>query len=261
MHQVRLFFIALQFFTRLPIPAWVGFEASWLQHASRYFPLVGCVVAAIAAAVYAAAALVLPAPVAAVLSTAASIYITGAFHEDGFADTCDGLGGGMTKERALEIMKDSRVGAYGAIGIVCMLATKLTALATLPPQLAVAALAVAHPLSRLASSSLIWKLNYVRGEGKAKPLAQQMTHGEFAIATLTCALPAAGVIAAGWMTPGALIAAALASLAAALWFGRLFVRRLGGYTGDCLGAVQQLAEALVYVAVLATLGHGAWTAA
>jgi len=259
-HQIRLFFIALQFFTRLPIPAWVGFEASWLQHASRYFPLVGVVVAALAAAVYAAAALVLPAPVAAVLSTAASIYITGAFHEDGFADTCDGLGGGMTKERALEIMKDSRVGAYGAIGIVCMLATKLSALALLPPHLAGAALVVAHPVSRLAATALIWKLDYVRGEGKAKPLAQQMTGTEFAIAALTCALPAAGMLAAGWMTPAALVAAVLASAAAALWLGRLFVRRLGGYTGDCLGAVQQLAEALVYVAVLATLGHGAWMA-
>jgi adenosylcobinamide-GDP ribazoletransferase len=260
MHQVRLFFIALQFFTRLPIPAWVGFEAAWLQHASRYFPLVGVVVAAIAAGVYYAAALVLPAPVAAVLSTAASIYITGAFHEDGFADTCDGLGGGMTKERALEIMKDSRVGAYGAIGIVCMLAAKLSALALLPPRVAVAALCVAHPLSRLAATALIWKLDYVRGEGKAKPLAQQMTTSEFAIAALTCTLPAAYILATGAMTPAAMLAAICAALAAALWFGRLFVRRLGGYTGDCLGAVQQLAEALIYIAVLATLGHGAWHA-
>jgi len=260
MHQVRLFFIALQFFTRLPIPGWVGFEAAWLQHASRYFPLVGVVVAAVAAGVYYAAALVLPAPVAAVLSTAASIWITGAFHEDGFADTCDGLGGGMTKERALEIMKDSRVGAYGAIGIVCMLATKLSALAMLPPRVAVAALFVAHPLSRLAATALIWKLDYVRGEGKAKPLAQQMTSAEFAIATITCALPAACVLATGAMTPAAVLAAIGAALAAALWLARLFVRRLGGYTGDCLGAVQQLAEVLIYLAVLATLGHGAWNA-
>jgi len=261
MHQVRLFFIALQFFTRLPIPAWVGFEASWLQHASRYFPLVGGVVAAIAAGVYSAAALVLPAPVAAVLSTAASIWITGAFHEDGFADTCDGLGGGMTKERALEIMKDSRVGAYGAIGIVCMLAAKLSALAMLPPRVAVAALFLAHPCSRLAATALIWKLDYVRGEGKAKPLAQQMTTTEFAIAALTCALAVACVLATGWIKPTAILAAALASTGAALWLGRLFVRRLGGYTGDCLGAVQQLAETLAYLAVLATLGHGAWAAA
>ena len=260
MHQVRLFFIALQFFTRLPIPGWVGFEAAWLQHASRYFPLVGVVVAAIAAAVYYAAALVLPAPVAAVLSTAASIYITGAFHEDGFADTCDGLGGGMTKERALEIMKDSRVGAYGAIGIVCMLTTKLSALAMLPPHVAVAALFVAHPLSRLAATALIWKLEYVRGEGKAKPLAQQMTTAEFAIAALTCLLPAAYILVTGAMTPAAMLAAIIAAALAAVWLGRLFVRRLGGYTGDCLGAVQQLAEALIHVAVLATLGHGAWNA-
>lgn len=260
MHQVRLFFIALQFFTRLPIPGWVGFEAAWLQHASRYFPLVGTVVAAVAAAVYYAAALVLPAPVAAVLSTAASIYITGAFHEDGFADTCDGLGGGMTKERALEIMKDSRVGAYGAIGIVCMLATKLSALALLPPHVAVAALFIAHPLSRLAATALIWRLDYVRGEGKAKPLAQQMTNAEFAIATISCALPATYLLTTAAMTPAAVLAAVLAATAVAFWLGRLFVRRLGGYTGDCLGAVQQLAEALIYIAVLATLGHGAWNA-
>lgn len=260
MQQVRLFFIALQFFTRLPIPAWVGFEASWLQHASRYFPLVGCVVGVIAAAVYFAAALVLPAPAAAVLSTAASIYVTGAFHEDGFADTCDGLGGGMTRERVLEIMKDSRVGAYGAIGIVCMLAAKLVLLAALPPLLAVAALCLAHPLSRLAATALIWKLDYVRGEGKAKPLAQQMSTGEFAIAALTCALPAAVLLAGGWIAPGALLAAIVAAAGAALWLGRKLVVRLGGYTGDCLGAVQQLAEVAIYAAILATLGYGAWPA-
>jgi len=258
LHQLRLFFTALQFFTRLPIPAWVGFQASWLQHAARYFPLVGCVVASIAAAAYALAAWWLPATVAAVLSTAASIWVTGAFHEDGFADTCDGLGGGLTRERALEIMKDSRVGAYGAIGIVCMLATKIVTLAALPAHLAVAALLVAHPLSRLAATALIWRLSYVRGEGKAKPLAQQMTGGAFGIALATTALVIAAVLASGWMRPGAACAAVLASGAAALWLGRLFVRRLGGYTGDCLGAVQQLAEVAAYVAVLATLGAGAW---
>jgi adenosylcobinamide-GDP ribazoletransferase len=259
MQQIRLFFIALQFFTRLPIPSWVGFEASWLQHASRYFPLVGCVVAAIAAGVYFAAALVLPAPVAAVLSTAASIYLTGAFHEDGFADACDGLGGGMTRERVLEIMKDSRVGAYGAIGIVCMLAAKLSALAMLPPRLAVAALFLAHPLSRLAAASLIWKLDYVRGEGKAKPLAQQMTGTEFAIATITALLPAPVLLAAGWISLNTLLVAVLAALLSAVWLGRKLQTRLGGYTGDCLGAVQQLAEVLIYAGVLATLGHGAWS--
>lgn len=257
MHQLRLFFVALQFFTRLPIPRWVGFEAAWLNHASRYFPLVGLVVGAIAAAVYAAAALVLPAPVAAVLSTAATIYVTGAFHEDGFADTCDGMGGGMTRERVLEIMKDSRVGAYGAIGVVSMLIAKCTTLAMLPPASAIAALLLAHPLSRLAATSLIWTMEYARAEGKAKPLAVRMSAGEFTIAAVTVLVPAAGLVMHGALSVGACAGALLAACLAALWLARKFERRLGGYTGDCLGAVQQLSEVAIYLAILATLGQGA----
>ena len=257
MQQLRLFFIAVQFFTRLPIPRWVGFEQEWLHHASRYFPLVGIVVGAIGAGVYAAAALLLPAPVAAVLSTAATIYATGAFHEDGFADTCDGLGGGMTRERVLEIMKDSRVGAYGAIGVVCMLGTKCTALAMLPPASAIGALLLAHPLSRLTATSLIWRMEYARAEGKAKPLAERMTTVEFGIASVTVAIAAALLLASGTLDLRAVLAALLAAGAATWWLARKFAQRIGGYTGDCLGAVQQLAEALIYLAVLATLGHGA----
>jgi adenosylcobinamide-GDP ribazoletransferase len=238
----------------------VGFDPAWLHHASRYFPLVGLVVAGIAAAVYAAAAWVFPAPVAVLLSTAAGIYATGAFHEDGFADMCDGFGGGMTRERVLEIMKDSRIGAYGAIGTICLLAVKCTALAMLPPAVAVAALLLAHPLSRLAATSLIWRMEYARAEGKAKPMAQEMSGAEFFIACLCTALPAALLGAMGWLPWLAICAAVLAALAAAIWLGRKFARRIGGYTGDCLGAVQQLAEVLIYLCVLAGLGHGAWQA-
>jgi len=256
-YQLRLFFIAVQFFTRLPIPRWVGFEPAWLNHASRYFALVGVVVGAIGAAVYAIAAWWLPAPVAALLSTSATIYLTGAFHEDGFADACDGLGGGMTRERALEIMKDSRVGAYGAIGIVSMLGAKLTALASMPPSIAIGALLLAHPLSRLAATALIWQMAYARAEGKAKPLAVRMTNAEFGIAALTVLLPAAVLLLYGALSLAAVAAAVLAAVVAACWLARKFARRLGGYTGDCLGAVQQLAEVAVYIAILATLGHGA----
>ncbi|QOY95175.1 adenosylcobinamide-GDP ribazoletransferase [Massilia sp. UMI-21] len=257
MQQLRLFFIAVQFFTRLPIPRWVGFEQEWLHHASRYFPLVGLVVGALGAGVYAAAALLFPAPVAAVLSTVATVYATGAFHEDGFADTCDGMGGGMTRERVLEIMQDSRVGAYGAIGIVCMLGLKCVTLAMLPPAGAIGALLLAHPLSRLAATSLIWRMEYARAEGKAKPLAERMTTSEFGIACASVALAAGILLAAGALDLPALLAALAASSAAAWWLARKFVRRIGGYTGDCLGAVQQLAEVVIYLAVLATLGDGA----
>ena len=148
MHQLRLFFTALQFFTRLPIPGWVGFDPAWLNQASRYFPAVGAVVAAITAGVYALAACVFPSPVAVLLSTAAGIYATGAFHEDGFADMCDGFGGGMTPQRVLEIMKDSRIGAYGAIGTICMLGLKCVTLASLPPLVTIATLALVGAVRR-----------------------------------------------------------------------------------------------------------------
>ncbi|GAB2882216.1 adenosylcobinamide-GDP ribazoletransferase [Pseudoduganella ginsengisoli] len=257
MHQIRLFFTALQFFTRLPIPRWVGFDAAWLHQSSRYFPLVGVTVAAIAAGVYAAAALVLPAPVAALLSTGASIYATGAFHEDGFADMCDGFGGGMTRERVLEIMKDSRIGAYGAIGTICMLGVKCTALAMLPPVTAIAALFLAHPLSRLAATALIWRMDYARDEGKSKPMAQKMRTGEFAVAASTVLAAAAVLLRGGWLHWQAVLAAIVAASASTLWLAMKFQRRIGGYTGDCLGAVQQAAEAMIYLCVLGSLGQGA----
>ncbi|USX27751.1 adenosylcobinamide-GDP ribazoletransferase [Oxalobacteraceae bacterium OTU3CINTB1] len=253
MHQLRLFFTALQFFTRLPIPRWVGFDPAWLNQASRYFPLVGVVVALIAGAVYAVAFKFFPPVIAVILSAAAGIYATGAFHEDGFADMCDGFGGGMTQERVLEIMKDSRIGAYGAIGIFCLLLLKCAILTRIPPFGVLAALLVAHPMSRLMAVSLIWRLDYARAEGKAKPLAQKMRNMEFAIAAITALLPALILIYLGWLSWTMLISGCAFALVATFWLARKFVRRIGGYTGDCLGAVQQVTEVVFYLCVLAGL--------
>jgi adenosylcobinamide-GDP ribazoletransferase len=257
MHQLRLFFTALQFFTRLPIPRWVGFDPAWLNQASRYFPLVGVVVALITGAAYALAAWFLPAPVAVVISTAVGIHATGAFHEDGFADMCDGFGGGMTPERVLEIMKDSRIGAYGAIGTICMLGLKLVTLSLLPPLAAIGALLVAHPLSRLMATSLIWRLDYARAEGKAKPLAQKMRGSEFLIAAVTAIVPALVVIELRWLPPAVLVSGVIVATIATWWLARKCVRRIGGYTGDCLGAVQQVTEVMFYLCALASFQHGA----
>lgn len=255
--QIRLFFIALQFFTRVPIPRWVGFEAAWLQHASRYFPLVGLFVAVVVALVYGAAAWLWPAPVAVLLATAAGIYLTGAFHEDGLADMCDGFGGGYTREKIMEIMKDSRIGSYGAVALVVTLGLKITTLALLAPGQAIAALLLAHPLSRLAAVSLIRSASYARDTGKAKPMAQEMSAGEFVIAALCALLPALALGAfhiLAWLTLAASLAA---SALVAGWLRALFVRRIGGYTGDCLGAVQQISEVAIYLCVLAGAGHAA----
>nr|WP_315401959.1 adenosylcobinamide-GDP ribazoletransferase [uncultured Duganella sp.] len=253
MHQLRLFFTALQFFTRLPIPRWVGFDPTWLNQASRYFPLVGVVVALITGAVYGAAFHFFPPVIAVILSVAAGIYATGAFHEDGFADMCDGFGGGMTSERVLEIMKDSRIGAYGAIGAFCLILLKCATLTQLPPYGALAALLLAHPMSRLMAVSLIWRLDYARAEGKAKPLAQKMGNGEFAIAATCALLPALILVYLHWLSWTMLISGFVAALVATIWLARKFVRRIGGYTGDCLGAVQQVTEVIFYLCVLAGL--------
>ena len=250
-HQLRLFFIALQFFTRVPIPAWVGFEPAWLHHASRYYSLVGSVVAAVCALVYLAAAQLWPAPVAAVLSTAAGIYLTGAFHEDGFADMCDGFGGGLTRERVMEIMKDSRIGTYGAVGAGLLVGLKCVLLSHFAPVTAVAALFLAHPLSRLVSAALIWKLEYARDDGKAKPLANEMSGAELSIAAACAALPALAIGALGALSWAAIAASFVAAFTVAAWLGQKFVRRIGGYTGDCLGSVQQVSEVVIYLCVLA----------
>lgn len=250
-HQLRLFFIALQFFTRLPIPRRVGFDPDWLRHAPRYFPAVGIVVGAITAAAYALSIRIWPQPVAVLLSTVAGIYLTGALHEDGFADACDGLGGGNTPQRMLEIMQDSRIGAYGAIGIVLLLALKCVALASLPVQSVPAALLLAHPLSRLAATSLIWRLPYAKKEGKAMPLAQPMSTPAFCIAAAVASLPVAAMHFPGWLSWHAMAAGSIAMGLATLWLARMFLRRIGGYTGDCLGTVQQVTETVFYLVLLA----------
>lgn len=256
LHQCRLFLIALQFFTRLPIPRWVGFEEGWLRHAARYFPLVGIVVAAATSALYALAALLWPPIVAALLATLGGIYLTGALHEDGFADMCDGFGGGATRERVLDIMHDSRIGAYGAIGLIGLLALKCVTLSLLPPGAVIAALFVAHPLSRLAATALIWRLDYARASGKAKALAQHISGVEFAIAAVTAALPAVILVWTGYLAWPALLGGALAAAVASVWLARKCVSRIGGYTGDCLGAVQQVTEVVFYLSLLASFKHG-----
>ncbi len=248
--QLELFFIALGFFSRLPVPGWVEFSPDKLGRAARFLPLVGWLIAAIGAAVFWLMVQVLPVELAVVLSMAATIRATGAFHEDGWADTCDGLGGGWTREQVLQIMKDSRIGSYGAIGLVLMLLAKylvLSALGADEDYPVLAALLVAHPLSRLAAVSIMAVLDYARTDNSAKsgPVARRPDAGELGIATLAGVLPLL-------LLPGTAALAALGlSVVVVLMALRTFARRLGGYTGDALGAVQQLSEIAIYLGVLA----------
>jgi adenosylcobinamide-GDP ribazoletransferase len=240
--EIEYFFAALRFFTRLPVPAWVGHSSEQLNHAARYFPLVGVIIGAIGAAVTLAALRLWPAPLAVLLGMAATLLATGAFHEDGLADSIDGFGGGWTREQVLTIMKDSRIGSYGAIGIGLVLLAKFEALGALPAATLFAALVAGHAVSRFASTTLIFALDYARDDAssKSKPLATRMGRGELALAALF------GLAPCLLLPPTQVVVALLLVTAVTLLAARYFVKRIGGYTGDCLGATQQLAELAFY---------------
>lgn len=244
--ELQYFFAALRFFTRLPVPGWVGHSAQQLDHAARWFPAVGWIVGACGAAVTLAAAALWPLAVAVLLGMAATLLLTGAFHEDGLADSIDGFGGGWTREEVLRIMKDSRIGSYGALGVGLALLIKfhlLLALAVLPAPTFAALSITGHSISRLAATTLIHFLAYARDDAsaKSKPLATRLGRGGLVMAALCGLAPCLFLPAA--QTAIALGLVTLVTLAAA----RYFVKRIGGYTGDCLGATQQLAELAFYL--------------
>jgi adenosylcobinamide-GDP ribazoletransferase len=255
-HEARLVLVALQFLTRVPVPAWVGFEPAWLNTSVRHFPLVGAGVGGVAAAVLLGASALWPPAVAALLALAATVVLTGAFHEDGLADTFDALGGAVPRERALAIMKDSRIGSYGAAAMVLTLggrAALLAALAAQPWPAVAAAVVLSHALGRAAAVALMALLPYAGDaeHAKAKPLATSVGAAEWGGALLWGLALVAGVLASGALGIARTGAAVLAAAGVVLAMRQWLTRRLGGYTGDTLGAGEQLAEMAVLLALTA----------
>jgi adenosylcobinamide-GDP ribazoletransferase len=249
MAEIRLLLTAVQYFTRIRVPAWVGHAPERLTGAVRYFPAIGLVVGASGAAVMWLAALVLPSPLPAILSTAVTILMTGAIHEDGLADTCDGLGGGATRERALEIMKDPRIGVFGAIALILVLLLKIATLSLLPLWTAMAALVAVHAFSRFGAVLVIFAGRYVGSADRSRsaPVVERVQIGDVFIAALF-GLPALALC--GPRVIGAIVVALVLVGVLSRWC----VKRIGGYTGDTLGATQQVAEIGGYVGLLGMSG-------
>jgi adenosylcobinamide-GDP ribazoletransferase len=248
--EVELFLLALSWFTRVPVPRDLPWSPQHFAASARYYPLVGALVGLVGALVLAISADWLPLWPALLLSLAATVLMTGAFHEDGLADSADGLGGGSSPTRVLEIMKDSRIGSYGTLALLLVVLLKLSALAglfELRPALASVALVAGHALSRLFPSWLLRLLPYARqaGGGKAPGTAPPPSRGALWFATACALLPLLGLNARG------ALAGLAASSLAALWLARVMQRRLGGYTGDLLGAVQQVSEVAFLLGLLA----------
>lgn len=248
--ELAVFLLAVQFLTRWPIGSQHLYTEARLSAATRYHPVVGAMIGAFSGGVFWLAHLVFPVSLAMVLATAASLIATGAFHEDGFADTCDGLGG-STRERALEIMRDSRLGTYGAAGLGLMLAAKVLALAATPPEVVPWLLIAAHAASRSSAVLAVATGTYVRDAGIARPVADTVTPDTLAFVLATGAAAVCVLLAVG---APAVIPAGLGGLAAGhVVMRRIYERKLGGYTGDCLGAVQQTSELGMYLGVAAAV--------
>lgn len=260
MKQLHIFFNALAFLTRIQVPSWVAFNQSNLQASARYFPLIGFIIGGLSAAVFYLSAMGVGNHIAVLLSMVFSIYLTGAFHEDGWADCCDAFGGGYDKAQILSIMKDSRLGTYGVIGLILLLAIKyqsLAQLAQLDVRYVVIAYILAHTLSRFWAVSIMYAHTYVQDidKSKSKPLANRM-HLKDMLLSILIAILAIGSIAILFKThiPNTLLwptgLALFTSLCAKLYLAHYYRRQIGGYTGDCLGAIQQLSETVIYLAMV-----------
>lgn len=245
--EVRLFLCALQFLTRLPTPQTPDFQPDWIQRSARYYPLVGQFVGGLSALVLYGAAQIWSPWIAALLAIGAGVALTGGFHEDGLADTADGLGGGLTRARRLEIMKDSRLGSYGALALGLTLAVRVAALVMLveaSPTLAAVALVAAHGLGRAAAVGVMTLMPYGGDPGLAKEGTPDRASGlSLAVAVLSALWPLFGLppmAGAGGVALGLLVAA---------WPAWLAWRLIGGRTGDILGAIEQAFEVGFLLAV------------
>lgn len=243
MKELRIFLTAVMFYTRIPVSKKVGYSPEALNRATRYLPLIGTMVGGVGALAFMAANSFLSSYPALLAALTAMVLMTGAFHEDALSDFCDGFGGGYTKEKILEIMKDSRIGTYGAISIALLILSKLFLLAEFPTTQIPLMLIAAHTLSRLMPVLMIHTSTYVRDEatGKSKPVGESSS-----IATLLIAI-VLGLAPLALLQPWTALATIIGLLLVFLYFRHYVHKKIGGYTGDVLGALQQLSEVAFYL--------------
>jgi adenosylcobinamide-GDP ribazoletransferase len=260
--EIRIFFTALMFLTRLPVPKFTDHSQDYLERSLKYSPLVGWIVGGISAFTFLVFNKYISEDIAILASIIAGILTTGAFHEDGFADVCDAFGGGWTKEKILLIMKDSRLGTYGVIGLISILSSKFLLLRELPkftPDLQdpsinifynyrhfLVLVVAAHAISRLMPMLTVRFFEYVTDPdgSKSKPIASRKPSVvEILTGTMFALIP---FIFLHWYFLLAIIPIPFVVYNLA----RYFKKWIGGYTGDCLGTIQQVSEITFYLGAL-----------
>lgn len=254
--ELQIMQASLIFFTKIPFFPVREYSSEVFRKASRYFPLIGWLVGSVGALAFLGGSLLLPRALAVLLSMTVTILMTGALHEDGLADFCDGFGGGWTKEQILSIMKDSYIGIFGTIGLILSLGCKLLCLLALPTVLIPVALISAHSLSRFSAISLLYTHEYARKNddtSKAHTVVERMSNKVLFFTALTGLLPFVALSAAtgSWRLFWTCF---LTVFCLRVGFGYYLSHKIQGYTGDCLGAAQQLSELGFYLALVAMLG-------
>ncbi len=275
-YQLILFRTALQFLTRIPVGKNLPYSTAHLQNAARYFTWVGILVGLIGAIVLVIVNLYFSSALSIALSMLATILLTGAFHEDGLADCCDAFGGGWTKEKILTIMKDSRLGTYGVIGLIGSLSIKYLLLLELCAAFHFPFVGLiligAHSISRFFAVTIMQQFIYVQDIdlSKSKPLADRvLTFKEMLILSIGAIIPLLLLyiaIAPNWLNPTGysinftlstlylfplfIAIVILPAIIIRYFAGKFFYKWIGGYTGDCLGTTQQLTEIAFYIGCL-----------
>ncbi len=234
------------FYTCIPVGSKIGFSSEMLNKSTRYFPFIGVIVGGIGAVIFWLSSFILPFQVAIALSMTFTIFITKAFHEDGFADFCDGFGGGYTSDRILEIMKDSRIGTYGAVGLVMLLLTKFMSLSSLKALEIPLIIICGHSFSRLLPVCMIYTSIYVRKDAlsKSKAIGKKGSVISLLTATFFGLIP---LIFLPWQAIAIIAVLSVFLFIIFRWYAK---RKIGGYTGDVLGALQQLTEVTFYLGFL-----------
>jgi adenosylcobinamide-GDP ribazoletransferase len=255
MHAIKkewdIFRTSVMFFTRIPVGRKLNYSERYLNSSTKYLPVIGWMAGGLSAFIFYLMVFILPVNLAILFSMVSSILLTGAFHEDGFADVCDGFGGGWTKSGILTIMKDSRIGAYGMIGMSLMLFGKYAALQETSISLIPLVILSSHTVSRFFAVLFVFTSHYVREDetSKVKPVGKKISFPQMAFAFISALLPML------WF-PSLLYLLVLPCLYGVFYFFKRYTHKwIGGYTGDCLGAMQQLTELAFYIFVILLETH------
>ncbi|MBM9576648.1 adenosylcobinamide-GDP ribazoletransferase [Leptospira sp. 201903070] len=245
------------FNTRLPVPPFYVYSENSISRSSRYFPFMGWIVSAGASFASYGLAQILPVEIAILLGMIVSVLITGGFHEDGLADVCDAFGGGWSKEKILEIMKDSRIGTFGSIGLILSLGLKfllLIHLFKLSPWIFLITSWFAHAASRWFALVLMMLIPYARDNdlSKSKPIVKKLFFSDFLVSSFFGCFPA---FLFAQKYPDQILRILLDfgfAFLTIIYLRYYFKKWIEGFTGDCLGFTQQVTELLLYLGILSS---------